>query len=103
VSSPITRAYDLDFACQFDNLQQRFEHVVAFVIIATLTKAICYGVVVLFDNIVQQSWPNMISRVSGMVLSLISSSIISAILLYGIAIYPNGLIQQQLSRSEEST
>ncbi|AWI44891.1 colicin V production protein CvpA [Staphylococcus nepalensis] len=99
VPYPKTRAYDLDFAFQFANLQQRFEHVVAFVIIATLTKAICYGVVVLFDNIVQQSWPNMISRVSGMVLSLISSSIISAILLYGIAIYPNGLIQQQLSHS----
>ncbi|MGO2217934.1 MAG: CvpA family protein, partial [Staphylococcus xylosus] len=62
VPFPKTRAYDLNYAFQFDNLQQRFDHIVAFLIIATITKLLCYGIIVLFDNVITSRKPNLISR-----------------------------------------
>lgn len=99
VPYPKTHAYDMNFAFQFDNLQQRFEYIVAFVTIALITKVICYGIIVIFDYTLKQKLPNITSRLCGMILSVIPSLIINAILLYSCAIYPNVTIQQQLSHS----
>lgn len=96
VPFPKTRAYDLNYAFQFDNLQQRFDHIVAFLIIATVTKILCYGIVVLFDNVITSRQPNLISRALGVIMSVISSTIICATLFYMISIYPLEFIQQQL-------
>ncbi|KRG10672.1 CvpA family protein [Staphylococcus sp. NAM3COL9] len=94
---PKTQAYDLNYAFHFDNLQQRFDHIIAFLIVATITKMICYGVVVVFDKVIQHQGPNLISRFIGMLMGIISSIIICTTLLYGAALYPLEFIQQQLS------
>ncbi|MDQ7110126.1 MULTISPECIES: CvpA family protein [Staphylococcus] len=99
VPYPKTRAYDMNFAFQFADLQQRFEHIVAFVTIALITKVICYGIIVIFDYTLKQKLPNITSRLFGMMLSIIPSVTINIILLYSCAIYPNRMIQQQLSNS----
>ncbi|NWK84522.1 CvpA family protein [Staphylococcus sp. GSSP0090] len=91
-----TRAFDLNYALQFDNIHQRFDHIVAFLMIATLTKIICYGIIVIFDNVLKFKRPNFISRLIGITMSLISSIIISVTLLYAISLYPLEFIQQQL-------
>ncbi|MDG0843420.1 CvpA family protein [Staphylococcus equorum] len=96
---PKTQAYDLNYAFQFDNLQQRFDHIIAFLTVATITKMICYGVIVVFDKVIQYQGLNLISRFTGMVMGIISSMIICTTLLYGAALYPLEFIQQQLSSS----
>ncbi|WP_436938394.1 CvpA family protein [Staphylococcus xylosus] len=98
VPFPKTHAYDLNYAFQFDNLQQRFDYIVAFLIIATITKLLCYGIIVLFDNVITSRKPNLISRALGVIMSVISSTIICAILFYMISIYPLEFIQQQLMK-----
>lgn len=96
---PKTQAYDLNYAFQFDNLQQRFDHIIAFLIVATITKIICYGVIVVFDKVIQYRGLNLISRFIGMLMGIISSIIICTTLLYSAALYPLEFIQQQLSGS----
>ncbi|ANQ63921.1 CvpA family protein [Staphylococcus equorum] len=96
---PKTQAYDLNYAFQFDNLQQRFDHIIAFLIVATITKIICYGVIVVFDKVIQYRGLNLISRFIGMLMGMISSIIICTSLLYSAALYPLEFIQQQLSSS----
>ncbi|EJX17712.1 MAG: CvpA family protein [Staphylococcus equorum] len=96
---PKTQAYDLNYAFQFDNLQQRFDHIIAFLIVATITKIICYGVIVVFDKVIQYRGLNLISRFIGMLMGIISSIIICTTLLYSAALYPLEFIQQQLSSS----
>lgn len=91
-----TRAFDLNYALQFDNIHQRFDHIVAFLMIATLTKIICYGIIVIFDNVLKFKRPNFISRLIGVTMSLLSSIIFSVTLLYAISLYPLEFIQQQL-------
>ncbi|MGK3150890.1 CvpA family protein [Staphylococcus shinii] len=96
VPFPKTRAYDLNYAFQFDNLQQRFDHIIAFLIIATVTKVICYAIVVVFDNVITSRKPNWVSRMLGVIMSVISSTIICATLVYMISMYPLEFMQQQL-------
>ncbi|MFP5100347.1 CvpA family protein [Staphylococcus equorum] len=96
---PKTQAYDLNYAFQFDNLQQRFDHIIAFLIVATITKIICYRVIVVFDKVIQYRGLNLISRFIGMLMGIISSIIICTTLLYSAALYPLEFIQQQLSSS----
>ncbi|MFP5162668.1 CvpA family protein [Staphylococcus equorum] len=96
---PKTQAYDLNYAFQFDNLQQRFDHIIAFLIVATITKIICYGVIVVFDKVIQYRGLNLINRFIGMLMGIISSIIICTTLLYSAALYPLEFIQQQLSSS----
>lgn len=96
---PKTQAYDLNYAFQFDNLQQRFDHIIAFLIVVTITKIICYGVIVVFDKVIQYRGLNLISRFIGMLMGIISSIIICTTLLYSAALYPLEFIQQQLSSS----
>lgn len=96
---PKTQAYDLNYAFQFDNLQQRFDHIIAFLIVATITKIICYGVIVVFDKVIQYRGLNLISRFIGMLMGIISSIIICTTLLYSAALYPLEFIQQQFSSS----
>lgn len=96
---PKTQAYDLNYAFQFDNLQQRFDHIIAFLIVATITKMLCYGVIVVFDKVIQYQGLNLISRFIGMLMGIISSIIICTTLLYSAALYPLEFIQQQLSSS----
>ncbi|OEL08544.1 CvpA family protein [Staphylococcus equorum] len=96
---PKTQAYDLNYAFQFDNLQQRFDHIIAFLIVATITKIICYGVIVVFDKVIQYRGLNLISRFIGMLMGIIASIIICTTLLYSAALYPLEFIQQQLSSS----
>lgn len=96
---PKTQAYDLNYAFQFDNLQQRFDHIIAFLIVATITKMLCYGVIVVFDKVIQYQGLNLISRFIGMLMGIISSIIICTTLLYSVALYPLEFIQQQLSSS----
>ncbi|PHK50621.1 CvpA family protein [Staphylococcus edaphicus] len=99
---PKTRAFDLNYAIHFDNIHQRFDHIIAFLIIATLTKIICYGIIVVFDNILKFKRPNFLSRMIGTVMSLVSSIIISATLLYAIALYPLEIVQNQFINGEIS-
>lgn len=96
---PKTQAYDLNYAFQFDNLQLRFDHIIAFLIVATITKMLCYGVIVVFDKVIQYQGLNLISRFIGMLMGIISSIIICTTLLYSAALYPLEFIQQQLSSS----
>jgi len=96
---PKTQAYDLNYAFQFDNLQQRFEHIIAFLIVATITKVVCYGIIVIFDNVIHYKELNMLSRLIGVLMGVISSIIICTTLLYSISLYPLEIIQQQLSNS----
>ncbi|MGU3342733.1 CvpA family protein [Staphylococcus succinus] len=103
VPFPKTRAYDLNYTLQFDNIQQRFDHIIAFLIIATVTKMICYGIIVIFDNIHKYQSLHLISRIIGVVMSVIASIIITSTLIYGVALYPLEIIQQQLSKSIVAT
>ncbi|MFQ3853660.1 CvpA family protein [Staphylococcus sp. 2S1] len=95
---PKTQAYDLNYAFQFDNLQQRFDHIIAFLIVATITKMLCYGVIVVFDKVIQYQGLNLISRFIGMLMGIISSIIICTTLLYSastlsIRIYPTATLK----------
>ncbi|MCD8917841.1 CvpA family protein [Staphylococcus gallinarum] len=96
---PKTRAYDMHFAFQFDNLQLRFDHLVAFLIVATITKVLCYAIIVCFDNIIKYKKMFMLSRLIGVLLSIVSSIIICTTLIYAMALYPLSIIQTQLSKS----
>lgn len=97
VPFPKTHAYDLNYAIHFDNIQQRFDHIIAFLIIAIVTKLICYGVIVIFDNIIKSNGPKTISRVVGVLMGMVSATLICSTLLYAIALYPHEIVQQQLA------
>lgn len=96
---PKTRAYDMHFAFQFDNLQLRFEHIVAFLIVATITKALCYAIIVTFDNIIKYKKMFMASRLVGILISILSSVVICTTLIYLMTLYPLAIIQTQLTQS----
>ena len=56
-------------------------------------------IIVTFDSIVAYQPLNIISRVLGIVLSLLMGVIIIQILTYLIALYPNAMLQGQLGHS----
>lgn len=93
---PKTVAFDTQYAIHFNHLQYRFESIIAFIVIAISCKLILYLIIVTFDNIVAYQPLNIISRVLGIVLSLLMGVIIIQILTYLIALYPNAMLQGQL-------
>ncbi|AGZ26484.1 MULTISPECIES: CvpA family protein [Staphylococcus] len=96
---PKTVAFDTQYAIHFNHLQYRFESIIAFIVIAISCKLILYLIIVTFDNIVAYQPLNIISRVLGIVLSLLMGVIIIQILTYLIALYPNAMLQGQLGHS----
>ena len=76
VPFPKTVAYDTSYAIHFNQLQQRFENIVAFLILATLAKLILYLIIVTFDNIVAYQKHQLVSRIIGIILGLIMSLIV---------------------------
>lgn len=96
---PKTRAYDMHYAFQFDNLQLRFDHIIAFLIVATITKVLCYAIIGSFDNIIKYKKLFLVSRLVGVLISILSSLIICTTLIYTMALYPLEIIQTQLSQS----
>lgn len=99
VPFPKTIAYDMKFAIPLDQLQQRFYHITAFIIIAIITKLILYAIIAAFDNMINQSNIFIWSRIIGIVISFITSLLVVNLALYVLAIYPNEIIQSQLSSS----
>lgn len=99
VPFPKTVAYDMKFAIPFDQLQQRFYHIIAFIFIAVLVKLILYAIVAVFDNMIKQSKIKVWSRIIGIICSVITSLIVVNLTLYLLAIYPNEMLQTQLSFS----
>ena len=96
---PKTVAYDTQYAISFAHLQYRFESIVAFILIALCSKLILYLIIVTFDNIVAYQPLNIISRILGIILSLIMGIIFIQIMMYILALYPNVMIQNSLGHS----
>lgn len=96
---PKTLAFDMDYAIPFTNLQQRFDSVVAFLMIALFVKLILYLIVSLFDKIIAYQNLKNWSRILGAFLGILSSILWSLLLIYTIALYPEVSIQESLSHS----
>lgn len=96
---PITHAYHMTYTFHYDEIETRFNHIIAFVIIFILTKVICYCVIVSFDYVLKQLTITQYSRYGGIALSFISSCIFSVIFLYCISLYPLDIFRSQLSNS----
>lgn len=96
---PKTVAYDTTYAIHYTQLQQRFENIVAFVILAILSKLILYLIIVSFDNIIAYKKQHLASRIIGVILGVMMSLIVVQIGLYLASLYPDTLIQSQLAQS----
>lgn len=99
VPFPKTLAYDMKFAVPFEQLQQRFYHIIAFIFIAIIVKLILYAIVAVFDNMIKQSHITLWSRITSVIVSIITSLVVVNLALYVLAIYPNEMVQSQLSAS----
>ncbi|TBW90092.1 CvpA family protein, partial [Staphylococcus hominis] len=75
------------------------EKVIEFIIIFGMCTLILYLVVVTFDNIITYKKIHLVSRISSVVLSIISVFIYLQIGLYLLSLYPHSFIQYQLSQS----
>lgn len=95
---PKTVAYDTSYAIHYNQLQQRFENIVAFIMLAILAKLILYLIIVTFDNIVAYQKHQLVSRIIGLILGLIMSLIVIQIGLYFISLYPEPFIQNQIAQ-----
>ncbi|MCJ1656592.1 CvpA family protein [Staphylococcus sp. NRL 16/872] len=96
---PKTIAYDTSFAFHFNDLQQRFDTIFAFILIMFTSKLLLYLIIVTFDNIVTYQNIALISRVLGCMLSPVLAIILLQIALYIVALYPVDWLQQSLSHS----
>ena len=96
---PKTVAYDTSYAIHYNQLQQRFENIVAFIMLAILAKLILYLIIVTFDNIVAYQKHQLVSRIIGLNLGLIMSLFLIQIGLYFISLYPEPFIQYQIAQS----
>ncbi len=96
---PKTVAYDTEYAIHFNSLQQRFENIVAFIILVILVKLILYLIIVTFDKIVAYKKLHLVSRIMGVILGILMSLIVIQIGLYLISLYPDTFIQNQISQS----
>ncbi|ADC87830.1 Colicin V production protein [Staphylococcus lugdunensis HKU09-01] len=96
---PKTVAYDMTYAVPFSQVQQRFDAIVAFALVAILSKIILYLLVVSFDNIVTYKKLYNWSRWLGALFGLLSALISVQILLYMLALYPNEWVQMSLAHS----
>lgn len=96
---PKTVAYDTEYAIHFNSLQQRFENIVAFILLVILVKLILYLIIVTFDKIVAYKKLHLVSRIMGVILGILMSLIVIQIGLYLISLYPDTFIQNQISQS----
>ncbi|MDI9231224.1 CvpA family protein [Staphylococcus caprae] len=96
---PKTVAYDTEYAIHFNSLQQRFENIVAFILLVILIKLILYLIIVTFDKIVAYKKLHLVSRIMGVILGILMSLIVIQIGLYLISLYPDTFIQNQISQS----
>lgn len=96
---PKTVAYDTEYAIHFNSLQQRFENIVAFILLVILIKLILYLIIVTFDKIVAYKKLQLVSRIMGVILGILMSLIVIQIGLYLISLYPDTFIQNQISQS----
>ncbi|UDI78592.1 CvpA family protein [Staphylococcus taiwanensis] len=96
---PKTVAFDTQFAFHFNDLQQRFDTIIAFITIAIVSKLLLYLIIVTFDNIVTYQNIKRLSRIFGCMLSIIMAVIVIQLLLYVLSIYPVDWIQTSLKHS----
>ena len=96
---PKTVAYDTEYAIHFNSLQQRFENIVAFILLVILVKLILYLIIVTFDKIVAYKKLHLVSHIMGVILGILMSLIVIQIGLYLISLYPDTFIQNQISQS----
>ncbi|PNZ31478.1 Colicin V production protein [Staphylococcus petrasii] len=96
---PKTIAYDTAYAFHFNELQQRFDTIFAFILIMFISKLLLYLIIVTFDNIVTYQNIALISRILGCVISPVLAIILLQLALYIVALYPVDWLQQSLSHS----
>ena len=89
---PKTIAYDTAYAFHFNELQQRFDTIFAFILIMFISKLLLYLIIVTFDIA-------LISRILGCVISPVLAIILLQLALYIVALYPVDWLQQSLSHS----
>ncbi|WP_154837867.1 CvpA family protein [Staphylococcus sp. Marseille-Q1834] len=99
VPFPKTIAYDTSYAFHFNELQQRFDTIFAFILITFISKLLLYLIIVTFDNIVTYQNIALISRILGCAISLVLVIILLQLVLYIVALYPVDWLQQSLSHS----
>ncbi|WP_180537807.1 CvpA family protein [Staphylococcus haemolyticus] len=96
---PKTIAYDMAYAFHFNDLQQRFDKVMAFLLIASICKLILYLIITTFDNIVTYRMINQMSRRFGSLISVVMAVVILQLFIYVLALYPIEWIQHSLQHA----
>ncbi|WP_262855143.1 CvpA family protein [Staphylococcus marylandisciuri] len=96
---PKTKAYSMNYTYHFDNLEQRFDDVIAFIIIALVARLLLQFVIGVLSNAFHSQRPHLISRLLGIAPSLIVALFIISLGLYTVSLYPNETIQHQLATS----
>ena len=85
------------YAFHFNDLQQRFDKVMAFLLIASICKLILYLIIITFDNIVTYRMINQMSRRFGSLISVVMAVVILQLFIYVLALYPIEWIQHSLT------
>ncbi|HDC6157405.1 TPA: CvpA family protein [Staphylococcus aureus] len=96
---PKTTAFNTTFAFHFNHLQNRFEAIVAFLMITLFCKFILYLIIVTFDKIIAYQNIHIFSRAMGMIVGVFMTIIVLNFTLYLLALYPNEALQHQLKIS----
>lgn len=96
---PKTIAYDMKYAFHFNDLQQRFDTIIAFLLIASLCKLILYLIIITFDNIVTYRMINQISRLFGSLISVVMAVVAIQLSIYVLALYPIEWLQHNLQHA----
>ncbi|RIL71305.1 CvpA family protein [Staphylococcus devriesei] len=99
VPFPKTIAFDTTYAYHFNELQQRFDSVIAFLLITVVCKLLLYLIVVSFDNIMTYQRLSLLSRIFGSVISVIMAMLMIQLIIYVVALYPIEWLQQSLKHS----
>ena len=97
---PKTKAYDMTYAFEFSNLQQRFNDVIAFIIVVFIARLLLHIVIGIFGNMMQSGRSALLSRVLGVIPSIVIALFIAALGVYIIALYPDEHLQHQLATSK---
>lgn len=79
---PKTTAFNTTFAFHFNHLQNRFEAIVAFLMITLFCKFILYLIIVTFDKIIAYQNIHIFSRAMGMIVGVFMTIIVLHFTLY---------------------
>ena len=83
--------------------KERFDTIIAFLLIASLCKLILYLIIITFDNIVTYRMINQISRLFGSLISVVMAVVAIQLSIYVLALYPIEWLQHNLQHAHRQT